>query len=99
MTRRQVVWARSARQRLRMALGGECAVCGSTEGLEFDCIVPQGPAHHRTGVIGRTCFYRKQHAVGNLQLLCPACHAPKSAAEYHASLIDASQQVAIDKPF
>ena len=79
---RQVIWARSARARLREALGSYCAKCGATTHLEFHCIVPQGHEHHGAGITARTCFYRRQHRNHNLQLLCPECHAIATALEH-----------------
>jgi 5-methylcytosine-specific restriction endonuclease McrA len=81
MAKRQVQWAREALQRLRLALGMRCRVCGSTEQLEMDCIVPQGHHHHAAGMTARACFYRKMARQGNLQLLCQPCHTRKSATE------------------
>jgi 5-methylcytosine-specific restriction endonuclease McrA len=82
MPSRQVIWAARARFTLRFQLGDCCAICSSTRNLEFDCIQPQGHAHHAAGVIHRTVFYRKQHREGNLQLLCKRCHKKKSVAEH-----------------
>lgn len=81
MTSRQVIWARKVKQHLRALLGARCAQCGATEELEFDCIVPQGHAHHAAGTVSRATFYRRQFAEGNLQLLCGPCHVAKSRAE------------------
>lgn len=81
MTSRQVIWARKAKLHLRALLGNACARCGGREHLEFDCIVPQGHAHHAAGTVGRASFYRRQFAAGNLQLLCGPCHNEKSRAE------------------
>jgi len=81
MAKRQVAWARTARERLRLALGGLCVRCGSSLEIEFDCIQPCGHAHHMAGAVMRTSFYRKQARAGNLQLLCAACHRKKSALE------------------
>jgi len=81
MPNRQTLWSRVARNRLRDALGRACAACGGKDDLEFDCIKPQGDSHHRVGILGRTCFYRQQHAQGNLQLLCSRCHLIKSICD------------------
>lgn len=85
MRRYEVDWALKARVKLKLALGWKCAVCGTRRRLEFDCIVPQGHKHHAIGVIGRTCFYRAQNAVGNLQLLCRKHHLVKTLQETHES--------------
>jgi len=81
MAARQKEWARNARARLLAALGNLCAECGVTENLEFDCILPQGDAHHKFDTSARMSFYRKQHAAHNIQILCAKCHIKKSHQE------------------
>lgn len=78
---RQQAWARRARHRLLEKLGGKCAVCGTTEQLEFDCIVPQGDEHHRRDNSWRMSFYHAQESVGNLQILCSRHNNLKSATD------------------
>lgn len=70
MGMRQKEWARAKRAELLAALGGCCAECGTTENLTFDCIQDQGDAHHKFDTSARMSFYRRQHALGNLQILC-----------------------------
>lgn len=94
MGMRQKEWARKARKALKGKLGGCCAICGSKRNLEFDCIQPQGHAHHWAEPSTRLCFYRKQYAAGNLQILCRACHIPKSRQENQAL-----RQLATTNPF
>jgi len=62
-----------------LVLGGRCVLCGCQENLTFDCIVPQGHAHHRSGTVARVLFYRLQMRAGNLQLLCLGCNSRKGA--------------------
>jgi 5-methylcytosine-specific restriction endonuclease McrA len=84
MAKRQKEWARKARFELMFKLGGACSVCGTDRDLDFDCIIPQGPAHHRDmDTSHRMSFYRRQHAEGNLQLLCRRnkCHSKKTVAD------------------
>jgi hypothetical protein len=81
MAKRQRQWAKRKTSDLRVALGNKCAQCGHTANLEFDCIQAMGHAHHVLGVEMRYYFYRQQNEAGNLQLLCKACHEPKSKAE------------------
>ena len=81
MGKRQKEWARGERQRMMGVLGGVCVICGATEGLEFDCIRPMGDRHHRYDTSQRMCFYRRQYAEGNLQLLCGSCNGRKGASE------------------
>ncbi len=82
-TKYQIPWARRALEALKEALGGKCSVPGCSTGadLEFDCIIPQGHKHHSAGVKRLACFYRKQAAVGNLQLLCRVHHEQKSVKD------------------
>ena len=63
---------------LQQQLGGKCAVCPATTALEFDCIIPAGPAHHALGSLGRIAFYELMHERGKIQLLCRRHHQEKS---------------------
>lgn len=83
MAKRQKEWARKARFELMFKLGGACSVCGTDKELDFDCIIPQGPAHHRDmDTSHRMSFYRRQFKQGNLQLLCRhKCHKKKNVAD------------------
>lgn len=78
MGKRQKAWAKSKRIQLMAQLGGKCAHCGATVRLEFDCIDPQGGAHHKLSSDMRMCFYRSQHRRGNIQILCEECNHRKS---------------------
>ena len=81
MAKTQKEWAKRRRDELMALLGRVCALCGSTERLEFDCIKPMGDAHHRFDTSHRISFYRRQHAAGNLQVLCSTCNSRKGAKE------------------
>jgi 5-methylcytosine-specific restriction endonuclease McrA len=81
MGARQKAWARNQTELLRQKLGGKCAICGTSEKLQFDCIVPMGHKHHRIEYSARLSFYRGQYANGNLQLLCERHNSLKGAAE------------------
>lgn len=81
MSRRAKVWAVQARARLMDAYGNECAFCGETTGLQFDCIINRGHAHHEFSTDKRMTFYRREAASGNLQLLCAGCNNRKSHEE------------------
>ena len=74
---RQKNWARNERERLLKLYGGVCRVCGGRECLEFDCIKPQGQAHHAFEWSHRISFYRRQAALGNIQVLCSKCNSRK----------------------
>lgn len=78
MARAQKIWARRERKRLILLLGNACAVCGSTLALTFDCKFPQPGTHHKLSTDSRMTFYRYQHRLSNLQLLCSVCNAQKS---------------------
>jgi 5-methylcytosine-specific restriction endonuclease McrA len=73
--------AARSRDELRRLLGGRCSQCSSTGPLEFDCIFPRGAYHHMLPWPARIRFYWQEHLVGNLQLLCRACHTRKTAAD------------------
>lgn len=74
-------WAKRERERLMTILGGKCVFCGETSNLTFDCIKPQGGAHHKGSTDQRMCFYRKMFFAGNLQILCHSCNSKKAAHE------------------
>lgn len=77
MAKRQKEWAKAKRAELMATLGAVCVTCGTTEKLTFDCIQPQGDEHHRKDTSARMSFYRKQHAAGNVQVLCHECNSRK----------------------
>lgn len=79
MASRQVEWARRRRAYLIAALGGKCAVCGSTTSLTFDCIRPRGDAHHQLSSVARLAFYWREMQKGNVQLLCAEHNWKKGA--------------------
>ena len=84
MSQRHKEWARQARERLLARLGKHCKWCFTTKNLSFDCIIPQGDAHHRKDTSARMCFYHAQHREGNLQVLCERCNALKGDADTSA---------------
>lgn len=83
MGKAQKKWAREKKAELFLVLGGTCHSkgCTNTKRLEFDCIIPQGDAHHKLDQARRMSFYLRQLENNNLQLLCPKCHAKKSVKE------------------
>lgn len=80
---RHRLWAVSVLNALKAALGAKCALCPRTVQLEFDCITPRGDTHHRWETNRRSVFYKREHAAGNLQLLCRSCHEAKSKKEQY----------------
>lgn len=83
MAKAQKEWAKKAKFYLMFKLGGACFRCGTDKHLDFDCIEPQGDAHHRLDTARRISFYRRQHAEGNLQLLCRhKCHKIKNKEDF-----------------
>jgi hypothetical protein len=85
---RQRIWAKKKREELLVELGSRCVHCGKYawelekgQQLEFDCIEARGDAHHRGAASERMCFYRKQHKMGNIQILCSDCNCKKSLTE------------------
>ena len=90
MSKRQKIWARNLLAEIRQRLGGKCTLCGAVENLELDCINPEGDKHHKMSTDQRASFYRVQHAINNLQLLCEKCHNKKSSTEnpYQISLTE-----------
>lgn len=92
MGKRQKQWAVRARADLVQLLGGRCVECGTTEELHLDCILPQGHHHHKLDSSSRVSFYRRQHAEGNLQVLCAACNGRKGALDdkWESDLADAA---------
>lgn len=78
MGARQKDWARRARIRLTLALGGVCQVCGEANNLTFDCLVARGGAHHRFDTSARMSFYHREARAGNVALLCHFCNSCKA---------------------
>lgn len=77
MAKRHKIRAIHVRAQLTVLLGSACAECGTKKDLEFDCIEPQGDAHHRLDTDRRMKFYCIEFALSNLQLLCGHCNARK----------------------
>lgn len=81
MAKRQKAWARRKRALLKFLMGKKCVLCGSTQKLEFDCIIACGDFHHRMDTSTRVSFYTKEFWAGNLQILCEKCNNKKSLSE------------------
>jgi len=84
MSRKNKLWAISARAKLMEAMGEVCVVCGETIDLTFDCITDMGSEHHRKDTSTRMCFYRRQFLHDNLQVLCRECNGRKGRLEHLA---------------
>lgn len=77
---RQGRYYRAIREMIFAALGRVCKKCGSTVDLEFDIVTPVGgPKSHHEGMssCARAAFYKRQHAVKNVQILCSLCNSSK----------------------
>lgn len=92
MAKQQKIRARERRIELLLVLGYTCKKCGAEDNLEFDCIIPQGGAHHKYDTSHRMCFYWREYRKGNLQILCSKCHNKKNSTEQYSMEID-------DNPF
>lgn len=82
---RQRLWAKKKRRMWTEIFGGVCMHCGTSghkrwNPLVFDIKDPtlgNGHAHHRQETSARMCYYHKQIALGNVQLLCKKCNDKK----------------------
>lgn len=81
MSKQEKARGRRRRQALLDELGGKCVWCGTTEKLEFDCIIPQGDKHHRKDAAARMDFYYAQHRLKNIQILCSEDNRIKSVID------------------
>lgn len=99
MGKPQKEWAKRARVALLQVLGGKCKRCGVTEDLQFDCIVPQGDYHHRMDTSARISFYRGQHRLGNVQVLCDRCHSIKTHQDELAALLSTDSVSVQEQPY
>lgn len=81
MSKKEKARGRRRRKELLEILGDKCAWCGTTEKLEFDCIIPQGDKHHRKDAAARMDFYWQQHRLGNIQILCSLDNRQKSITD------------------
>jgi 5-methylcytosine-specific restriction endonuclease McrA len=71
---RQRAWANRAKAKLIAELGGECVMCGTTEDLEIDHLYKREWSIRNTEFSWRISKYRKEAALGLLQLLCGDCN-------------------------
>lgn len=92
---RQQRAARKLRDWLFLQLGRRCRQCGSTENLEFDCVLQTGDSKHHREMSWdqRMRFYVRQHRIGNLQVLCDKCHGKKTAKEDYQPHLRINEQV------
>lgn len=80
--------ARELREKLFAELGRLCVGCGAGDKLEFDLRVPGGDRHHRMNPYDRVLFYLREHAAGNVQVLCTSCNASKADGELQLRMSD-----------
>jgi hypothetical protein len=85
VAKKQMDWARRLRRKIMRELGDVCngynKKCNVVRKLQFDCIKPVGNSHGKWSYDTRVRFYREQHKLNNLQILCSRCHERKSAEE------------------
>lgn len=94
MAKRQREWATRRRAELMESLGNVCKLCPATTDLTLDCEDPQGPHHHRRlSSEGRISFYVRQHAAGNLRILCRTCNSRKAT---HDKRIHAARRLELE---
>lgn len=68
---------KNKRAALIQELGGKCAICGSTENLEFDHIISANKQYPIAKLITQSPI-RLHQELEKCQLLCKACHIKKS---------------------
>lgn len=79
-------WYHARRAEYVVILGGKCAECGATDGLQFD----HKDRKTKTFAIGKLFSKAQTVVVEELkkcQLLCAPCHIEKSRPEISASLV------------
>lgn len=79
MGARQRDWALRARLALIQALGGECALCGSTWDLEIDHIHGRDYSLRAISQDQRVTRYRREAAAGLVRVLCSGCNGSDGA--------------------
>lgn len=85
---RQVAWYRRERAKWIAHLGGKCAVCGTTEDLEFDHDQPRDWIPNRKSRWQRMVIYIREIKEGRIkQLLCRSHNASKGYPDGQQELI------------
>lgn len=72
--------ARARRKALVNTLGSECVECGERENLHFDHPNGRTWEPRRLNGLQRMRMYERDHAEGNLRLLCNKCNGHDGAA-------------------
>jgi hypothetical protein len=100
---RQVLYAQKIRAALIEKLGGKCALCQTTDNLQFDHIEGALYQHNKMSYCARMIRYRREAELGLLRLLCKPCNLKERKANdngqwiptAHASLVSLTK----DMPF
>jgi 5-methylcytosine-specific restriction endonuclease McrA len=84
---RQRTWARKKRAELIELLGGQCALCGSTDNLEIDHINGRTWLVRKVDPSWRVSIYWAEYRSGvPLQCLCGDCNTAKANPRGAASV-------------
>lgn len=83
------------RRALIRALGGKCAVCGSTEKLELDHKAPRDWTPSTRSKTQRLRAYQAEAKKGNVQVLCAQHHGAKTRDDQKTFL----EHLLSDEPF
>lgn len=82
-------WAAERRAAVIHALGGKCAICGSTSGLEVDHIDRSRKVSHR---VASWSVPRTAKELAKCQLLCREHHYAKTRAEFSRPITHGTAQ-------
>lgn len=94
---RNVKWYRRERTKWIAHLGGKCAVCGTTEELEFDHDVPRDWDPAKTSRWQRLRNYIREIKAGKIkQVLCRSHNASKGYPDGQQELLDRTRS---NEPF
>lgn len=97
---RHVAWYRRERAKWIAALGGKCAVCGTTDELEFDHDSPRDWVPNRKSRWQRLRLYIRDIKAGKItQLLCREHNAKKGYPDGQLELLENAADRKGEEPF